>query len=263
VKFKLIGFMLLLALSALPVYAQESTINSVTFNGISFSFDSALATNVNIAQNPGDPVEYEAPGGPQVKHTEFVLYSEFPPANSFEAPASIRIYKTADFAGYTFFEERLQQLQTLLSERPDLTPYMTVAENLSENALPFLPVFPAAQVIRARAQYVETAAVTGMSYVTVYRQDASPFMGNEFMYTFQGISADGQYYVSAIFRLSTDLFPTEIGPDFDMEAFIEQISAYFTESITQLNEATPESFTPSLTVLDAVIQSFSFGSAGS
>jgi hypothetical protein len=249
--------MLLLALCALPVYAQDNTSNTVTFNGISFSFDISLAMNVNISHTPGDPVDFEAPGGPQVGHTEFMLYSDAFPASSLEAPASIRVYNTADFAGYTFFEERLQQLQTLLSERPDLSAYMTVAEDLSENALPFLPVFPAGQVIRARAQYVETAAVNGIAYVTVYRQDASPFTGDEFMYTFQGLSTDGQYYVSAIFRLTTDLFPAEPEPDFDMEAFMAGINEYFMESITTLNEAAPEDFTPSLATLDAVIQSIS------
>lgn len=257
-KVKIFGFMLLLALCAFPVYAQDSS--TVTFNGISFSFDSTVATNVNIVQNPGDPVEYEAPGGPQVKNTEFMLYNDFPPLSSLESPASIRVYNTADFAGYLFFEERLQQLQTLLSERPDLAAYMTVEENLNENALPFLPVFPAGQVIRARAQYIESAAVTGISFVTVYRQDASPFLGNEFIYTFQGLSTDGQFYLSAIFRLSTGLFPAEPDPNFDMEAFIAEINAYFTESVATLNAATPEDFTPSLTTLDAVIQSFSFGS---
>lgn len=262
-KFKLVGFMLLLALCALPVAAQETTSSTVSFNGFSFSFDSSLATNVNILQNPGDPVEFEAPGGPQVKNTEFMLYNEFPPTSSLESPASIRVYNTADFAGYTFFEERLQQLQTLLSEQPDLTPYMTVSENLSENALPFLPVFPAAQVIRARAQYIETAAVTGVAFVTIYSQAPEPFISDVFMYTFQGISTDGQYYVSAIFRLSTDLFPSEPDPNLDYEAFVEGITEYFTESITTLNEAAPEDFTPSLTTLDAVIQSFSFSSPGS
>jgi hypothetical protein len=263
VKFKLVGFMLLLALCALPVLAQENTINSVSLNGISFSFDSSLATNVNILQNPGDPVDYEAPGGPQVKNAEFMLYNQFPPTSSIESPASIRFYNTADFAGYTFFEERLQRLQTLLSERPDLASYMAVPEDMSDNSLPFLPVYPAGQVIRARAQYVEFAAVTGISYVTVYRQDASPFLGNEFIYTFQGLSTDGQYYVSAIFRLSTDLFPAEPDPNVDMEAFIAHINEYFTESITTLNEAAPEDFMPPLTTLDAVIQSISFSSTGS
>jgi heat shock protein HslJ len=125
-----------------------------------------------------------------------------------------------------------------------------------------MPVFPAGQVIRARAQYVETPAVQGISYVTVYRQDASPFLGNEFLYTFQGLSTDGTRYVSAIFPLDTALFPAETPTDFDYEAFIEGINDYFAESIAILNGASPDAFTPSLATLDALIQTFTFTAAG-
>jgi heat shock protein HslJ len=152
----------------------------------------------------------------------------------------------------------LQQLQLILADRPDLATFMVVDE-VALPTLPFMPQMPAAQVIRARAQYIETASVRGVSYVTVYRQDVSPFVNNEFFYTFQGLSADGTQYVSAIFRLDASVFPAEIPADFDMEAFNAQFTAYLTESVNQLNAATPESFAPSLTAIDAVIQSFAFG----
>jgi hypothetical protein len=136
---------------------------------------------------------------------------------------------------------------------------MVVDEGMWDRVLPFMPVFPAAQVMRARARYVDTAAVAGISFVTAYRQDASPFINNEFLYTFQGLSTDGTYYVSAIFRLMTDLFPSELPADFDYEAFAASLMDYFTDSTALLNDATPEAFSPSLTTVDAVIQSFAFG----
>ena len=260
-RSRLVIAAVLFAMCVSPTLAQEAEVNTLVFNDFGFRFDSTLATNVNITQYPGDPIEWEAPGGPEVGHTQFSLYHESAAPYGFDADLSIRIYQTADFAGHTYSEAQLEQLWELLAERPDLAPYMVVEENLSANTLPFMPVLPAAQVIRARARYHETEAVTGISYVTVYRQDASPFTGDEFIYTFQGISADGAYYVSAIFRPTTDIFPLEVAADFDWEAFYDNVAVYFTESIAALNEAEPDDFAPSLTTLDALVETFTFDSA--
>lgn len=260
-RTKLVSFALVLifVLGLSPVAAQDGGPHRVSFDGFSFTLDAALAANVNIWQYPGDPVDLEQPGGPQAKHTLFTFYNERPvPESYYDGAGGIYLYKTADFAGYTFYEERLAQLQTLLAGRPDLASFMVTPDNASDNTLPFLPIFPAAQVIRARAAYVDTATVTGISYVTVFRQDAFPFFGNEFLYTFQGLSADGAYYVSAIFRLNTALFPMDTPADFDYEAFVQNMNTYFAESVATLNGAAPEAFAPSLTTLDALIQSFAF-----
>lgn len=257
-KSKLLLFVLLISLCAFPVFAQESTLNTVSFNGFSFSFDSAWASNVNISRFAGDPADAQQPGGPEVAHTQFLLYSDtISPESMFDAQGAIRVYQTANFAGYTFAEAQLQQLQQLLTDRSDLAPFMVVDEN-TIMSLPFMPSMPASQVIRARAQYIETASVRGISYVTVYRQDVSPFTSDEFYYTFQGLSADNTQYVSAVFSVEASVFPAEISNDFDMEAFNAQFGAYLTESVNQLNTAAPEAFAPSLSAIDAVIQSFAF-----
>jgi heat shock protein HslJ len=255
-KSKLLMFVLLLALCAFPVLAQDSTLNSVSFNGFSFSFDSAWATNVNISRFAGDPVDAQQPGGPEVPHTQFLLYSDTILPESFDAPGVIRIYQASDIAVYPNAAPQFQQLQTLLTDRPDLAQFM-----VSNSTLPFLPTnLGPTQVVRARAQYVETPSVRGISYVTMFRFDVSPFTSSEFLYTFQGISLDGTQYVSAIFHVDAAVFPAEIPSDFDFAAFEEQYEAYVTESINQLNAATVENFTPSLSAIDAVIQSFAFGS---
>ncbi len=255
-KYTMTLFALFLALGVFSAAAQESMTHTVAFDGFGFDFDPALAANVNITQYPGDPAEI-GPGFAEPPFTQFALYNEFPvPESVLDAVGGVRVYRTADFAGYTEHESRLQQLQTLLDERPDLAAYMMASEDMNQDALPFIPVFPAGQVIRARAQVVDTPAVMGISYVTIYQQAAEPFLSDSFIYTFQGVSADGAYYVSAIFNLTTELFPAELPTDYDPDAFLAQMQAYFEESIAQLSAAAPDDFTPSLTTLDALIQSF-------
>jgi hypothetical protein len=256
-KIKTLIFVVLFLLSATSVLAQDDQTNTVTFNNFSFKVASNFAPNVNIVQFAGDPKDIQQPGGPEVPHTEFVLYNGETALSPFEAPAVIRLYKAQGFAGYDFPQQRFDQLKELLDKRPDLKQYMEIKpDNTSENSLPFMPVFGAAQVIRARAQYVETAAVKGISYLTVYRQDVSPFSSDEFLYTFQGLSTDGEYYISASFRLSTSLFPKEIPTDFDYDKFTTNFTQYLADSVDKLNNAKPGDFTPELSVFDEIVASF-------
>lgn len=260
-KMKVFVALLLLALVALPVMAQDG-MNNVSFNGISFAFDPALASNVNISTFPGDPVDVQQPGGPEVAHTEFLLYSGQIPPSSWEGVGMLRFYRVSSFEGYEFPSQQLTQLQTLLAERPDLAQFMTAAEDQSAITLPFMPVFPASQVIRARAHYIDGAAVAGVAYVTAYRQDASPLVAREFMYTFQGLSNDGQYYVAATFPIVATMFPENLDAGFDPEAFVAEIINYFNQSIEQLNSAAPDAFVMPLDVYDALIQTITFGAGG-
>lgn len=255
-KRKLLVFALL-ALLVLPVMAQDSAAHFVNFDGFGFNFDSSIATNVNIVQAPGDPLNSTDISIPHPSRIRFTLYNDTSPPD-FGAPGEIHVFRTTDFETYDFALEQLQQLQILLADRSDLTPFMQFSGGTPEGALPYLPMQNANQVIRPRAQYVDTDTVSGISYLTVFRQDVSPFVGNEFLYTFQGLSANGEYYVAASFRLATSLFPTEIPADFDWDAFNAEFEQYLSESVTTLNDASPDDFTPSLTTLDAVIQSFTF-----
>ncbi len=248
----------LLTLAALPVAAQSPTSNSVAYNGFSFSYDSALAGHIDIDEFAGDPATLEQPGGPEVKHVQFAISSAETTPSIFDAPLAIRVYNTADFASYPNQTTQLQNLQTLLGAKTDLNPFMTSTDTTGASNLPFVPILPAAQVIRARAQYISTPSVSGISYITAYRQDVSPFVGSEFFYTFQGISSDGTRYVSAIFKLNTALFPAEIPSDFNMDTFNAGYIDYIQQSVTTLNSGQPTDFTPSLPLLDAVVQSFSF-----
>ncbi|MBI5669512.1 MAG: META domain-containing protein [Chloroflexi bacterium] len=253
-RFKWLILALLLLAFAFPALAQDTGLTQVTFDGVTFSLPSALATNVNIVQYAGGD---ETTFPPEAPHTRFYLYNGFPaaPQSLFDQGAVLTVYRTADLAGNAEAEAALQQLQTLLNDRPDLTPYMTVADDGSGQTLPFLPAIAAGQVIRARVQYVDTPAMSGISYITVYRQDVSPFTGGEFIYTFQGLSQDGQYYVSAILNIDTTLFPAELEA-FDPTTF--NAAEYYNQSVQQLNEAGEEAFTPAPSALEPVLLSLTF-----
>lgn len=256
---RLIFVFAVLVLAALPALAQDTpTTNSVSFNGVSFQFPASLATNLNIQAFAGDPTDLEQPGGPQVAHTEFTLYSPTEQADSSAVAGLIQVYSTAAFNGYEEASAQLQSLQTLLANRPDLAANQIAAEDNSAD-LPYMPVTPGAQILRAQAHYVDTPTLSGVAYITAHRLDVSPFTASEFSYTFQGLSADGATYVAAVFPITVNTFPAEIPADFDYDALATGWLDYLTESITSLNSAAPADISPEPAVFDALIQTITFG----
>jgi hypothetical protein len=145
-------------------------------------------------------------------------------------------------------------LSDLLTNHPDLSEFEQTRDSLSEITLPFLPVMPGAQVIRARTEYVQTNAVNGIAYITVYRQDVAPFLDYEFIYTFQGLSVDQATYISLVMPVRATMFQDELPSDYNPEAFIIQMNDYFAESIDLLTAGEPHDFEPATTIGVALVE---------
>jgi len=250
-----------LVLSALPILAQQATptTNTLSFNSISFSYDTALGLNVNIQPFGGDAVDVLQPGGAQPPSVTFYLYNDFANATgTAAADASVSVYRVDDLAPYTGYQDQLTALQMLLTNLPDLTTYESA--EATATLLPFLPVYPAGQVLRASTNYVQSAGFNGVSYITVYRQDVSPFLADEFVYTIQALSSDGAYYVSAIQQITVDAFPAA-AEAFDPAAFSANFDAYLLESVARV-EAADTVIAPATTLLDDLVSSLTIGLPG-
>lgn len=251
------GLLILLALFAVfsTARAEDSKGNTVSFNGISFRFDPALASNVDVYQFAGDPPGSDATTSGEPPYTQLMLYNKRPaPESAFEDTAIgvIRVYRAEAFKNYSFSAAEFTKLQTLLKDKPAVNGI--AAGKRDETALPFMPVLHAGQAIRARVAYVNTSAFNGIAYVTAYQSALEPFTSSSFMYTFQGISKDGAYYVSVFARLHTDLFPKDL-PAIDPAKFADEHLKYIADSAAKLNAANPQAFTPPLPLLEGVVQS--------
>jgi hypothetical protein len=133
---------------------------------------------------------------------------------------------------------------------------------LPEN-LPFLPTFNAAQVFHSNEQVQKFQNGTGIRFLTQYAQAPYPVNNNSLFYTFQGLTNDGAYYISAILPINAAFLSPDGNPNtplpadgvpFDWNNF-ENIPAHFELVKQKLNATDPNAFTPSLTNLDTMIQS--------
>ncbi|MBE0697395.1 MAG: hypothetical protein IH586_10770, partial [Anaerolineaceae bacterium] len=141
--------------------------------------------------------------------------------------------------------DTIDSLETLLAQKPADAQHM-----------PFLPIWNAAQVFHSNVQYLEFQNGSGVRYLTLYAQYAAPINNFDLFYTYQGLSADGRYYISAILPVTHPSLVEKADAltQAEMEA-IAQDPKYYPTTSTKLSAEPGASFTPSLEMLDALVTS--------
>ena len=231
----------------LPTLAPptEAPAPDVSYEGISFSFNDLIADGVTPEFIPTQ----QDPNIPEWEHTsnhyEF-HFQGYALAPTFHDPR-IYIYPIADLiAQFEYSQDTVTALQQVLANRPALP-----AGNL-----PFLPSFNAAQLFRTQITFVDFQAGSGIRYLTQYGQAAAPINNQDLFYTFQGITADNQYYVAAILPVAHPSLSPDGSqvPGGDWAAFSEGFMEYAADVQVQLQGQDPSTFIPGLIMLDTMIQ---------
>ncbi len=139
----------------------------------------------------------------------------------------------ASFSGAerTEVDRQIHQLRRIIERgdtRRDTTP---------------IPVFPAqngAQQFHTRLQAVHSAGVDGIRFITRHTQNLGPVSNRGLMYSFQGFSKDGDFYISALLPLQLQGLPE---------------THFVDESVNFIDAAEGRAFSPSLEQYDALVGS--------
>jgi hypothetical protein len=122
-------------------------------------------------------------------------------------------------------------------------------------------------VFTAQAQPIQFQNGRGLRYLTQFDQSPLPVNNREMFYYFHGLTSDGQFYIQAILPLHSSLLvadeePTSITPpdgvQFDWTDIMngyDAMPAYLEAVTRKLDAADSNSFSPTLPMLDALIQS--------
>ncbi len=161
----------------------------------------------------------------------------------------------------------------------DLKLLLSSQQAQAGQRLPFLSVDIEAQTFTAKPKFLSFANGSGIRYLTQYTQGIYPVTNSRMIYTFQGITSDGKYYVSAILPegaafLPDDFdgnnpnaglpeggivfpFPTSSGEasDSDLGDFTSQVKNYHEAILNKIEQTPDEDYTIPLSTLDAMIQS--------
>lgn len=254
----------LLALVLLPISAQaQVTTSTVSFDGVGFTFGHELGSGAVAVQVPAQTRRQARPGVPDLEHLAFTLLGprredqRIPSVSA--APGVVRAYRISDLPEGSPQAQQLAALEALQATRPDPSTFTAVTEDGSGEVLPYLPLEAAPQALRARAAYVDTGELSGISYLTAFSFDASPFTRSDFHYAFQGVSADRQWYVAVDWVVTAPTFPRRLRPrDQRVGANQARFARYLRDAVSRLEAAPPETFSPPLASLDTLVHSITF-----
>jgi len=251
--------------AAAPAPAQNTATPSPTagqkpnayYEGIAFYYDPSLAKGVGA-----QTIEASAPAGDNqpffaVNPKEYQFdFQGYPVADSmkpeiliFSADEYEKLMTGGDPNPVT---RELDGLKKLLADRP--------AD--SSGRLPFLPVWDAGQLLHFHLKYVKFQNGEGIRYLTEYGQDMAPLSNKLLFYTFQGLTSDGAYYISAVLPTTHAPLAGDNGETLskqDHGKFIENYAAYAVDVQNLLNAEKDGSFSPTLEKLDALIASIKIG----
>jgi hypothetical protein len=220
--------------------------------GVSFEVNSAFAESVWPEAIPARPLSPAGPGWDVwPEHLRFTLAGpreQIDPEHmrmGVGAQPQILVYPAEEFARMSEpAKAQIDALHALLASRPAAP----------EHELPRLPLINAAQVFHAQVQYLDFQNGGGIRYITQYSQDVIPIVNQHLFYTFQGLTRDGAYYISAQFPIRTAALPDE--PDIeDWNAFAAGYQDYLAETVQDLNALSPGEFQPDLELIDSVMRS--------
>lgn len=225
--------------------AVPANTKSVTFNQFSFNYDLSLASDVTSTVVPAftEPSAPEFALHPDTSQFNFVGYQSI---NTYHQPR-IEIYAVADYEKISdFAKTTIANLKTLLADKP---------ADPGKN-IPFLPIFNAAQVFHAQVQYLKFNGGQGIRFVTQFDQAPIPINNLEIIYTFQGLTDDGKYYISAILPVTTgSLLNSDQVSAGQYQAFGDNFQQYLQVTVQKLDAQKSSDFAPDLSLLDAMIQS--------
>jgi hypothetical protein len=232
--------------------SNSSSLPSISFNVDEQTDSLAADTETNVysaAETTADMTDADI-----LPAYSDIQFGGYPISDSQFAPR-LYLYPVAEFeASNETAAGEIEGLRQLLAERPET----------AAGTLPFLPLLAEGQtqLMHAQVEYLDFAGGSGVRYLTQYSNEstegsqeevAQPINNNQLIYTFQGLTEDGAYYIAALFPVNHPELPAaDVAAP---EEFADDYEGYLAGAVQQLDEAEPGSFTPSLDMLDELIQS--------
>jgi len=201
-------------------------------------------TAIIQGQNLGDDF---MPSETYPTHYEFT-FNGYAVGDHFHTP-KILVYPVGDYRSISqFAADQIDSLQAALVNRPG---------GSAMSSLPFLPMWNAAQLFSAQVSYFDFQNGSGLRYLSMYGQGLSPVDNQNLFYTFQGLTHDGRYYISAVLPVTHNNLPNDGSSTItDWMAFEQNWETYLAETLRFLGEQPGESYIPNLIQLDEMMASF-------
>lgn len=221
--------------------------------GLSLTAPVGLANSFALSIEPAVPPADDMPWwGIYPEHKIYAMQG-YPLTGTFHEP-KLYLYPVDEYVAMNDdVAAKVQSLKNILANPSQPLP----------ERLPFVPTWNAGQEFYSNVQVVSFQNGSGIRYLTQYGQFPSAVSNTSVFYTYQGITSDGKYYVSAVLPISAPFLPAQSNADspvpsdgvpFDWNDPMNN-QGYFPLVAEKLNSTDPALFNPTLPTLDSLIQS--------
>lgn len=228
-----------------PAYSQ---------NGISFNLPTCLASDAAISTVPAVPEDPNGDASQSYPEHRLIQFVNYPLVGKF-FDAKVAIYPVAEFVQLQpGLVEEVQALKTMLAAHPEVR----------SESLPFLPPQMAQQVFHARESYLDFQNGSGIAFLSEYSQSFAPANNHDLFYTYQALTTDGKYWVSAILPVSANFVqetpnlndvPQNGIPVFTDPSDTQAVEEYYAAVTALMGSVEASAYTPEITCLDVFLQS--------
>ena len=230
----------------------------VSFQDVSFIIPEGLASGATSEVVPAVDESGGGPWGVAPQYISFTLKDYTGRQDNF-FQAVINVYPAADYAAVnSWAASSLTHLQAILA---------SPATPLTNENLPTVPFNgAAAQQYAAQAKLISFNSGNGTGMLSQYSQFPGPILKDNSFYHYEGLTSDGKYFIAMLFPVNLPLQSTAENPSADGIPHPSDISdtagltSYYQGITDKLNEANPDSFQPSITLLEKLIQSITVSS---
>jgi|GEM_PF-793966 len=162
----------------------------------------------------------------------------------------IRVYPVSGLRAIDpFMGEEIDRLQAMLERQP----------KASNDSIVVMPMQNAAQIFHTQLKYLDFANGSGVRFLSAYAQDVTPITNDNIFYTFQGLTRDGLYYISAFYPISSTALPNtyeESTAAQNMDEFAKTYTSKYLPGVAEGLDSLPsDQFIPDLLELDNLMQS--------
>lgn len=242
--------------TATPEAPTQMSGYATNLGGVSMIVPTCLGTGATGMIKSANPPSDEGPYFSAYPEHRLITIEGYPLVDKWWKP-ELKVYPVAEFLAMdenNFISGQMSKLQTILNDQA-IPP---------TGSLPFVYAAGAAQAFRARASIINFQNGSGIGYFTEYAQYYVPVNNHDLVYTYQGITSDGAYWITATFPVTAPFLqsspndpavPADGIPMPDPGTAPQaEVDAYYPAMVAKLEAASPDVFTPSLTCIISFIQ---------
>lgn len=247
---------------------------SVTFDNVSFTYDTSLFSNVK-----GELVEAsflknvsDKPEGVYPRHINFIFENPYTgeqrTGKDYYSNIRIHVYPIEEFK-QAYSPIKVESQREFDELRKVMAKSSKISPTSKSKQLPYLPFIDASQAFSSKSKVINFQNGKGLLYLTQWQQDESVINDERLELIFQGLSNDNKNFVLIEFEVSAKGLPQNNEthyPDkyrklndtsnFLSESYERLYKKYTLETAAKIDKIPSGDFTPNLNKIENLIRSF-------